>query len=194
MEPPIVTGSMHQSRGYTYFGVLFIVMLISLALTGAVAVWEVEQRREKEAELLFIGQQYLDAITSYYHSAPGGTNEYPHTINELLLDPRSLTVKRHLRKPWIDPLTGSKNWGIVRTKAGGIAGVFSNAAGQPLKQAGFGFNEKLLAGKSSYQDWKFTFIATTDAELELPADNLSSDNENKGQIKSTDLKIEKMNE
>jgi len=177
MVPLIKVGNMRRAGGFTYFGALFIVALISLALTGAAAIWRIEEQRAKEAELLFIGQQYIDAITSYYHAAPGGAKKYPRTIAELLLDPRYVTVKRHLRRPWLDPLTGSAEWGLVRTKNGGIAGVFSHAAGRPIKQAGFGLLDTFLAGKSSYQDWRFIYIAATDSTLRQPADN-SGEGEN----------------
>src|SRR4051812_17895729 len=112
---------LRQNDGYTYFGILFVVMLIGLALTGASLVIQVEGQREKEQLLLFIGQQYANAIASYYNDAPGGNKHYPRSIAELLRDPRFPTIKRHLRRPWVDPFTHSKEWGIVRTKQGGIA-------------------------------------------------------------------------
>ena len=156
--------SVLSQRGYTYFGILFVVALIGLALTGAALITQVERQRESEQQLLFIGQQYVNAIASYYHDAPGGNKHYPRTMAELLRDPRYPTIRRHLRKPWIDPLTHSREWGIVRTKQGGIAGIYSLAKGKPFKQAGFGaaVMEKLLANKNRYQDWKFIYIASVD--------------------------------
>lgn len=163
-------------------------MLISLALTGASVIWKIEKQREKEAELLFIGQQYTEAIASYYHASPGGAKKYPRTIDELLRDPRYVTVKRHLRQPWRDPLTGLNNWGIIYTKQGGIAGIYSNALGTPLKQAGFGVLDSMLAGKSSYYDWKFIYIAAADdtlrqAKESQDAEGADSDLENEKQNK-----------
>lgn len=154
----------HQ-RGFTYFGLLFVVALIGLALSGAALVWHIIQQREKENELLFIGQQYVDAIASYYHAAPGGIKKYPRSISDLLRDSRYLTIKRHLRKPWRDPLTGSKQWGLVLTKQGGIAGIYSLAKGTPVKQKGFGMLESLLADKTNYQEWRFIYIAASDTAL-----------------------------
>jgi type II secretory pathway pseudopilin PulG len=170
--------SSRTQRGYTYFGVLFIVTLVGLALAGAAMVWKVQQQREKERELLFVGQQYIDAIASYYHSAPGGAKKYPRSMNELLRDPRYPMVKRHLRKPWRDPLTGSKEWAIVRTAQGGIAGIHSLTDGVPLKQANFGTLEPLLAGKASYRDWKFVYIAATDETSKETSDNEDATNDN----------------
>ncbi|GBG15159.1 secretion system X pseudopilin PulG-like protein [Novimethylophilus kurashikiensis] len=154
---------MHRHGGFTYFGTMFVVTLIGLALTGAAAIWQVERQREKEAELLFVGQQYIEAIASYYHAAPNGIKKYPRTFADLLRDPRYLNIKRHLRKPWHDPLTGSAKWGVIKTKQGGIAGIYSTATGSPLKQAGFGPLESLLTGKTSYAEWKFVYIAAADS-------------------------------
>lgn len=168
----------HQ-HGFTYFGVLFAVALIGLALSGAALVWQVEQQREKERELLFIGQQYIDAIASYYHAAPGGNKKYPRKLADLLRDPRYLTIKRHLRKPWHDPFTHKAEWGLVYTKQGGIAGIYSLAAGTPLKQAGFGMLESLLAGKTSYGDWQFIYIAATDETSRTTSNN--TDNEDRSE-------------
>lgn len=151
-----------RQRGFTYFGALFIVALIGLALSGAAMVWQVASQREKEAELLFIGQQYIAAISSYYRAAPGGIKQYPRRISDLLHDPRYPNIKRHLRKPWIDPMTGSKEWGLVYTKQGGIAGIYSLSSRNPLKQKDFGPLETLLAVKASYREWKFVYIAATD--------------------------------
>jgi len=164
-----------QSRGYTYFGVLFAVALIGLSLAGAAAVWRIQQQREKERELIFIGRQYINAITSYYHAAPGGAKKYPRDMAELLRDPRYPNIKRHLRKPWRDPLTGSSRWGVVRTKQGGIAGIYSLAEGTPLKQAGFGMLDSLLSGKTSYRDWRFIYIAAIDDKPEGSPDSQEAD-------------------
>jgi len=165
-----------KNRGYTYFGVLFAVALIGLSLAGAAAIWKVLQQREKERELLFIGQQYIDAVASYYHAAPGGAKKYPRSMADLLRDPRYPNIKRHLRKPWRDPLTGSSQWGIVLTKQGGIAGIYSQAEGAPLKQAGFGALDTLLAGKPSYRDWRFIYIAAADDTPKETPDNQDAEN------------------
>ena len=162
-------------NGFTYFGVLFVVVLIGLALSGASVIWQFQVQRQKEQQLMFIGHQYTNAIASYYHAAPGGVKHYPKTIAELLRDPRYPNVKRHLRKPWLDPFTMKSDWVLIRTKQGGIAGVSSLASGTPIKQAGFG-NETLdllLGGKTSYQQWRFIYIAAID---ENPHSDFTTDN------------------
>ena len=88
---------LRPNRGYTYFGVLFVVMLVGLALTGAAAVTEVQQQRLKEQQLLYVGKQYLAAIGSYYNAAPGGAKQYPPELADLLRDPRYPTVYSRAR-------------------------------------------------------------------------------------------------
>lgn len=171
-------------EGYTYFGVLFVVALMGLALSGAALIFQVEQQRDKERQLLFIGQQYIDAIRSYYHTAPNSNKIYPRKLEDLLRDPRYLTIKRHLRRPWLDPMTQKYEWGLVYTRQGGIAGVFSQSKGKPLKQAGFGLLEDFLAKKSNYQQWQFIYIAAIDEtqdkvdESNVTEEDIQSDNEN----------------
>lgn len=150
-------------RGYTYFGVLFAVMLVSLALTGAAAVSEVQQQRHKEQRLLYVGNQYREAIESYYNAGPGGFKQYPRKIADLLKDPRYPVIKRHLRKPWPDPMGKSGKWGLVRTSQGAIAGVYSLSRGVPLKRAGFGDPalERAFANRKSYTQWKFVYLDAT---------------------------------
>lgn len=176
MAPPMANCSGRSQRGYTYFGVLFAVFLIGLALAGAALLWDVQQRREKERELLFVGKQYIDAIASYYHAAPGGAKKYPRSMEELLRDPRYPNIKRHLRKPWRDPMTGSTEWGIVYASQGGIAGIYSLVEGTPIKQANFGTLESLLAGKARYQDWRFIYSAIDDETPKETADDLDAEN------------------
>lgn len=151
-----------NSAGFTYFGFLFLVMLIGLGLAGASLILRVQDQRQKEQELLFVGQQYIDAIGSYYNSASGISKKYPQRIADLLQDTRFLTVKRHLRKPWNDPLTNKEKWGIVYTNLGGIAGFYSLTQGRPLKQTGFlgELNDK-FTGKSSYREWRFVYLPST---------------------------------
>ena len=171
-------------KGYTYFGVLFVVVLIGLALSGASMVWQFQVQRQKEQQLLFVGHQYTEAIASYYHAAPGGMKHYPKTIAELLRDPRYPNIKRHLRKPWLDPFTMKSDWVLIRTKQSGIAGISSLANGRPIKQRRFG-NEVLdrrLGGKTSYQQWRFIYIAATD-ENPLATSNIDNSSDEAEQEK-----------
>lgn len=147
------------SQGFTFFGLMFVVTLVGLALTGASTVWQVQQQRYKEQQLLQIGKQYRDAIRSYYQASPGGHWEYPRKLSDLLLDPRYPTIKRHIRKLWRDPMTRNSNWGLVLDAQGGIAGIYSRAQGKPVTQPDLSFGEQVgrTTKAKSYADWKFMY-------------------------------------
>ena len=144
-----------RQRGFTYLTALFILAILmgGLALIGE--VWETSTKREKEAELLFIGNQYRRAIGLYYESTPGGVKRYPRTLEDLIKDSRHPSTQRYLRKVYPDPFTGKAEWGIVKAGDGGIGGVYSLSDQPPLKVAGFKLRDADLAGKSKYSDWKF---------------------------------------
>jgi len=144
-----------RARGFTYLAVLFIVAILlgGLALVGE--MWETSARREKEAELLFIGNQYRRAIGLYYDSTPGGVKRYPRTLEDLVKDPRQPATQRHLRRFYPDPITGKNEWGFVKAPDGGIQGVHSLSEGKPLKIGGFRVRDAGLEGAAKYADWKF---------------------------------------
>lgn len=145
--------------GLTYLWALFAVMLLGLGLGKALEVHHQQRQREKEAELLYIGEQYRQAIRSYYLSSPGTVKRYPSALQDLLLDRRLLTVRRHIRRLYPDPITGTTDWGVVRNREGGILGVHSLSQGQPLKQANFPEAIADFGGAEEYRDWKFEFRA-----------------------------------
>ena len=121
-----------ESGGFTYLGLLFVVAIMGLAMALAAQVWETNIRREKERELLFVGKQLRQAIGSYYVEMPDGVKRYPRRLQDLLQDNRFPGVKRHLRKLYRDPVTGSDEWGLVVSVEGGIQGVYSFSSGVPL--------------------------------------------------------------
>jgi len=142
------------SGGFTYLTVLFIVALIAggLALVGE--VWETAAKRDKEADLLFIGNQYRIAITRYYLA---GLNQYPRSLDDLLKDPRQPGTVRYLRRVYTDPFTGKAEWGTVKAPDGGIAGVYSLSELKPLKSANFRLRDAGFESAQRYADWKFVY-------------------------------------
>jgi type II secretory pathway pseudopilin PulG len=144
-------------RGFTYLTVLFIVAILGggLALVGQ--MWETVAKREKEAELLFIGHQYRKAIERYFLSGP--QRQYPRTLEDLMKDPRRPGTERYLRKLYPDPVTGAAEWGLVKAPDGGILGVHSLSTGKPLKLAGFKLRDAGFERAQTYADWKFIHTA-----------------------------------
>lgn len=146
-----------SEKGFTYIWMMFVVAMIGITLAGAGQVWRTEARREKEKELMFVGEQFRQAIGSYYESSPGMPRRYPDSLEKLLLDNRFPTVKRHLRKIFIDPMTASGEWGLVRRPGIGIIGVYSLSTQAPLKRANFHERYTVFEEAESYRDWKFTY-------------------------------------
>src|SRR5262245_30956541 len=155
-----------RQAGFTYLTVMFIVAILlgGLAIVGE--TWETSARREKEVELLFIGNQYRRAIGLYYLSTPGVVKAYPRTIEDLLKDPRQPGTVRHLRKLFPDPMTG-KPFVYIKGADGGIQGVASTSDEVPLKVANFRVRDAIFEGTQKYSEWKF--ISTPPAAPAAPA-------------------------
>jgi hypothetical protein len=151
------------SAGFAYLWVLLLVALMGLGLGIAIDVHATAVRRDKERELLAIGQQFRTAIARYFETRtasadPAVKGEYPATLAELLKDNRSPSVRRHLRRVFVDPMTGKPEWGLVRV-GGRIVGVHSLSEQTPIKQDHFEAEEADFRGKAKYSDWVFVYPA-----------------------------------
>ena len=147
-------------RGMTYIAILFLIALHGTVLAAVGMVWHTAQKREKERELLFVGDQFRRAIRAYAQSGPGVAGQLPRSLDDLIRDPRLPGIKRHLRKVFVDPMTGSMEWGLVKTPDGvGIAGVYSRSEDAPFKIANFQPDDKEFEGAARYSDWKFQYTS-----------------------------------
>lgn len=140
-------------QGVTYLGLLFAVALGGIALAGTGALWQLESRRDKEKELLFAGEQYRQAIASYYDRSPGDP-QYPPRLVDLLLDPRFPMPVRHLRRLYVDPMSSDGGWEVIR-RDGRIVGVASRSSQSPIKIGDFPPEQAAFAGAGRYADWQF---------------------------------------
>ena len=146
-------------RGFTYIGLLAILVIIGISLGAAGKYWQNIILRDKEDELLFRGDQYKQAIERYYSAVPGKP-EYPRRIEDLLQDGRTPSGKRHLRQKYKDPMTGEDFILLEGVDAGGkyIMGVHSPSDKTPLKQSNFPDAYLDFAGKVKYSDWQFLAV------------------------------------
>jgi type II secretory pathway pseudopilin PulG len=147
---------MQSERGFTYIGVLILVIIMGVVLAAAGELWHSAQQREKEQQLLFVGNQYRQALAQYYRRTPGAAVRYPRRLADLLADPRYPLPQRYLRQLYPDPVSGSAGWGLLKTPSGEIMGVYSQSEATPIKQANFKLADKKFEGKSKYSDWVFT--------------------------------------
>lgn len=156
MEVDMRSGERRCARGFAYVTVLALIALMSLGLAMIGPVWELEMQREREAELLRVGPLYAAAISAYYRASPGGAKHYPPTLDVLLEDRRYVGTVRHLRYLYRDPLSG-RPWGLVRAAEGGIRGIYSQSAAQPVCRTpvAAGQNGTPLPAAQRYSQWIF---------------------------------------
>jgi type II secretory pathway pseudopilin PulG len=142
-------------NGFTYIALLAAIVIIGISLGSAAKSWQNIAQREKEEELLFRGNQYRLAIERYYNALPG-RHQFPNSIDELLVDSRTPTGKRHLRQRYKDPITG-EDFELIRDMFHGntIKGVYSKSEKTPIKQSGFPEELQDFEGKTKYSEWQF---------------------------------------
>jgi len=171
--------------GYTLVVFVMIIAVMAIMMAVAVEIVSFQAQREREAELIFRGQQYVEGIRLYKQKY--GRN--PMRMKELWeADPRVL------RQKWKDPITDSEEWGLVflgqegrelavpggrgrgrrptptRTpiferereggdggeKVGPIIGVYSLSTDESIK---------IYEGRTQYDEWKFVL---EDVEQQRP--------------------------
>lgn len=145
-----------RQQGVTLLGLLFVIAGISIGMTATATLWSTAVQREKEQELLFIGDQYRSAIEKFW-SHPAGLQRLPKSFDELLADPRFPDTVRHLRRIYRDPFTGNNEWGTIKGEDGGITGVYSLSMMKPMKTGNFPARHAAFKNASSYHDWVFRF-------------------------------------
>jgi len=63
---------------------MFAVAIAGLLLSVTSEVSSHSRQREKEKELLYVGDQFREAIALYYQRTPGTVKRYPEKLEELL--------------------------------------------------------------------------------------------------------------
>ena len=150
------TGKSAQS-GFTYLFALMLIALVGMGLAVAGTLWHTESQRARETELLFIGDQYRQAIRSYYELDPAQPR-LPQSIDDLLEDNRRPNIVRHLRRAYRDPFTGGQLALIRDPDTRGIVGVYSPAPGRPFKTSGFSSKDEAFKGAKNYAGWRFVVV------------------------------------
>ncbi len=146
-------------QGFTYIAVLIFIAIMGVGLAAVGEAWSVQVKRDREEELLFAGDQIRNAIVSYGRQNVGG-GRYPTRLEDLLKDPRFPATRRYLRKIYLDPMTNSFNWELVKGPNGELLGVHSRSDEEPLKIAGFSLADRQFGGATRYSDWVFVISPT----------------------------------
>jgi type II secretory pathway pseudopilin PulG len=144
------------ARGLVLLAVLIFLALAALATGLAAEVWATTRQRDRETELLFVGDQYRRAIESYWRATPGRAKTLPPSLAVLVQDDRFPVPVHHLRRVYADPITGEDL--VLIRQGGAIAGVQSPSRAAPLKVAGFPARYRQFEGAASYEQWQFVFV------------------------------------
>jgi len=145
-----------RQSGLILLALLIMLVLVGIGTLGAAEVWSVTLKREREAELLFVGDQYRRAIASYWKVSPG-RRAYPPSIDVLLTDDRFPTPVHHLRRRYRDPMTESGEFEPIM-QANAVVGIHTTSEDVPIKLAGFPQPYKLFEQAENYSQWQFVFV------------------------------------
>lgn len=179
MVRPMPPGDRPALRGFAYIALLLV--LAGMTLLLGVALQHIDQaaQREREAQLLFVGKQFRQALASYYESSPGGAKHFPRKLEQLLRDDRFAKPVRHLRRIYIDPMvdpmvdpgvdpmrgdagSNAPGWQLVRDLRGGIVGVHSRSQARPIRSVAVldDAMQKAIGEQPvrHYSDWKFVYL------------------------------------
>ena len=110
--------------GYAMAALLVALSVMAIALSVAIPVWQTAVRREREAELVFRGEQYARAVALFQRKYGGA---FPPNVDILLKE-------RLLRRQYKDPMTADGEFQLLYAgqptgqPTGGQAGQTSEGA------------------------------------------------------------------
>jgi type II secretory pathway pseudopilin PulG len=94
---------MSRPSGYVLIMLLFLITAMAIGLMVAVPVWQTQIQREKEEELVFRGNQYVEAVRIYQLKNPG---TFPRSLDELL-------EEKCIRRLYKDPMSPDGSWNVI---------------------------------------------------------------------------------
>jgi hypothetical protein len=137
-----------------YLWLLGVLVVLGILLGKAVELDSTRAERQRELQILLVGDAYRQAIASFVN-APGGDGRDPQAIDELLNDQRFGRPMHHLRRAYPDPETGQSWLPVMDGQQ--LVGVHSAGTRAPHKQQGFGSQQKDFENAASLGDWHFVY-------------------------------------
>jgi hypothetical protein len=110
--PPGAPRASGAAPGYAMIMLMLAVTILALGLLVALPIWETQLRRDKEEELIFRGNQYVEAVRRFQLKNPG---RFPASFEDL-------EEERYLRKHFLDPMTPTGEWNVVLVPTGALGG------------------------------------------------------------------------
>jgi hypothetical protein len=143
-------------------GTALLGLMIGVAATAAGQMLAMQahattMQRERETDLLFIGEEFVRAIRAYHVAGPPTARLLPASLEDLLIDRRSGPTRTHLRRLYADPFTGRPDWGLIRL-GDRIIGVHSRAKVEPMKRTGFPASLAGFERAKTVADWRFIYV------------------------------------
>ena len=143
-------------QGLVLLALLIMLILVGVGALAAAEVWSTTLKREREVQLMFVGNQYRRAIESYWKVSPG-RRAYPPSIDVLLTDNRFPNPVHHLRRVYRDPMTEAGEFEPIM-QANALIGVHTTSEGVPIKKAGFPKVYSQFENADTYAQWQFVFL------------------------------------
>jgi type II secretory pathway pseudopilin PulG len=145
-----------SERGLVLLALLIMLVLLGISALAAAEVWATTVKRERESELLFIGEQYRRAIAEYWRMSPG-RRAYPPSVEALLTDDRFPNPVHHLRRTYRDPMTETGEFEVIK-QGNGVVGIHSTSDQVPIKHGGFKQQYAQFEQAETYAQWQFIFV------------------------------------
>ena len=92
----------HCERGFAMAALLIMLNVMAVAMTMLMPAWQTMATREREAELVFRGQQYARAVALYQRSR----GAFPPSVDVLV-------TEKFLRKKYKDPMTENGEFQVI---------------------------------------------------------------------------------
>jgi len=153
--------------GLVLIALMLMLILVGIGALSAAEIWSTARKREREVELLWVGDQYRRAVESYWKTTPGPRKVLPTTISQLLNDDRFPNPVHHLRQAYRDPMAEDTDFEPVIIN-NALVGVHSTSTAVPMKHAHFPRKYAQFATAEDYSQWKFVFIPPTRATTGPP--------------------------
>lgn len=135
--------SSRKEAGFTYIALLLLIAVWSISLCVTVEVFEKKRQRDLQKQITWEAEQYVNAIESYYYSAPIGKRKLPGALSDLVEDNRTSPPARHLRS--ISSESTSRE--MTLRPLGGGSGIF----GVEVMPPGRGEPQRYIFRKASLE-------------------------------------------
>lgn len=120
--------------GFGIVALMVGIAVLMILLGASMPVWHTVVQRDREEELIFRGEQYVDAIIRFY----GKNNRYPTSLDELANVEGEFGGQRFVRQLWKDPMMEDGLWILIFASHGGPPKItgFQGAGANALTMGG----------------------------------------------------------